>query len=272
MSTERAWLALWLDAPLQSWGFESRFERRHTGMFPTKSGVLGLVCAAMGAPKGSNREREVLAAFAAPGMVIARFPRRYQTRRRPEAWAERPVRRLTDYHTIKNTRTADDPKPRQQETVQSWRDYLMDVRFIVLLPGERPWAEQAAGKLRDPVWGVWLGRKACVPSAPVLVSEEGRSTFDSPEAAWQAALRRAEALDEERPFAAGTMWTAFTHVRDDVSFAEGTDTWNDAPQSFGRAESSGVEGRTFTPRRVQVVSPQPESLPPQGGSGAVTEP
>ena len=246
MSTKRAWLALWLDAPLQSWGFESRFERRHTGMFPTKSGVLGLICAAMGTPKGTEREREVLEAFAQPGMLAVRFPRRMGHR-------ELAPRRLTDYHTIGNTRTADNPKPRKEQTVQSWRDYLMDARFIVLLPGEPPMVEQVADKLRDPVWGVWLGRKACVPSAPVLVVEGERASFDSPEAAWQAALHLAESLDEHRASPASTLWTAFTHVRDDVSFEEGTDTWCDAPQSFGRADSSGVEGRQFTPRRVKVV-------------------
>ena len=255
MSNRRAWLALWLDAPLQSWGFESRFERRHTGMFPTKSGVLGLICAAMGAPKGSDREREVLTAFANPGMVAVRFPRRFVTRCNPDKWEDRRVRRLTDYHTIGNTRTADNPKPRKDQTVQSWRDYLMDARFVVLLPGEQPVLEQAADKLLDPVWGVWLGRKACVPSAPVLVTDEARSTFDSPEAAWQAALRLAQALDEQHAHTVSKPWTAFTHVRDDVSFAEGTDTWNDAPQSFGRADSSGVEGRQFSPRRVKVVPP-----------------
>jgi CRISPR system Cascade subunit CasD len=46
MST--AHLPLWFDAPLQSWGFGSRFSYRNTALFPTKSGVLGLVCAAMG--------------------------------------------------------------------------------------------------------------------------------------------------------------------------------------------------------------------------------
>jgi len=36
-----------LDAPLQSWGFASRFQRRTTGLHPTKSGVVGLLCAAL---------------------------------------------------------------------------------------------------------------------------------------------------------------------------------------------------------------------------------
>jgi CRISPR system Cascade subunit CasD len=269
MSTKLAWLALWLDAPLQSWGFESRFERRHTGMFPTKSGVLGLICAAMGAPKGSDREGDVLEAFAKPGMLTVRFSRRMGNR-------EQTARRLSDYHTVgsyKEEQGKRDPWikammirsptswPRKIEgrynPVPTWRDYLMDARFIVLLPGEPTMVEHVAGRLHDPVWGVWLGRKACVPSAPVLVIDGERSTFESAEAAWQAALRLAESLDEHRAYPASTPWTAFTHVRDDVSFEEGTDTWSDAPQAFGRADSSGVEGRQFAPRRVRVVPPIP---------------
>ena len=42
MSAETGYLALVLDGPLQSWGFASRFQRRTTGLHPTKSGVLGL--------------------------------------------------------------------------------------------------------------------------------------------------------------------------------------------------------------------------------------
>ena len=44
-----SYILLWLEAPLQSWGFDSKFGRRDTLTFPTKSGVLGLVCSALGA-------------------------------------------------------------------------------------------------------------------------------------------------------------------------------------------------------------------------------
>ena len=60
MSADSAYLALMLDAPLQSWGFASRFQRRTTGLHPTKSGVIGLICAAMGVGKGSDAERDTL--------------------------------------------------------------------------------------------------------------------------------------------------------------------------------------------------------------------
>jgi CRISPR system Cascade subunit CasD len=58
--SDRAHLAMILDGPLQSWGYSSRFDRRTTGLHPTKSGVVGLICAAMGLAKGSAEEQEVL--------------------------------------------------------------------------------------------------------------------------------------------------------------------------------------------------------------------
>src|ERR1019366_10448139 len=44
-------LLLRLAGPMQSWGLDSRFDDlRDTGLEPSKSGVLGLVCAALGKP------------------------------------------------------------------------------------------------------------------------------------------------------------------------------------------------------------------------------
>ena len=56
-----SYLLMWLESPLQSWGFDSKFGRRDTLNFPTKSGILGLVCCALGA---SGEQQELLAKFA----------------------------------------------------------------------------------------------------------------------------------------------------------------------------------------------------------------
>ena len=41
-------LLLRLAAPLQSWGIDSRFDTRRTERLPSKSGVIGLIAAALG--------------------------------------------------------------------------------------------------------------------------------------------------------------------------------------------------------------------------------
>ena len=37
--------------PLQSWDTQSRFDVRTTGREPSKSGIIGLICAALGRPR-----------------------------------------------------------------------------------------------------------------------------------------------------------------------------------------------------------------------------
>ena len=50
-----ATLLLRLQGPMQSWGTTSRFDERDTQLEPSKSGVLGLVCAAIGRDRQGGR-------------------------------------------------------------------------------------------------------------------------------------------------------------------------------------------------------------------------
>src|SRR5437016_606458 len=49
-----ATLLLRLAGPMQSWGTRSRFDDRDTERFPSKSGVIGLLCAALGRPRAAS--------------------------------------------------------------------------------------------------------------------------------------------------------------------------------------------------------------------------
>lgn len=225
--SETAYLALLLDGPLQSWGFASRFERRTTGLHPTKSGIVGLICAAMGLAKGSPEEREVLPELAASKMMSIAIPREAQSGGSPL-----PLLRLEDYHTVLGTRRASGKM--NPDAVVTRREYLLDARFGVIVEAPRSVLKRAATALDDPVWGVWLGRKNCIPAEPI-----GRGLFDNE----AQALR---ALVGDRPIA------EFTTVTDAVDFAEGTDSVSDQPVSFGDGSSSGLDTRRFAVRRVAV--------------------
>jgi len=218
MSSEpftKAWLALRLEGPLQSWGFEDRFNRRKTGSLPTKSALLGLCCAALGAGRGSEREKEWLPRLNKLECLVI------DTR----GSDERPMRRMEDFHTVQNTRTADG---KIKETHITRRTYLNDAAFAALLSGDLATLDELKEGLADPVWGVWLGRKACIPSAPVLAG-----VFETEDAALEQVLNG-------RPLA------AFTHQREVNAFADGTDTFMDTPVTF-------ADPREFTPRRVKLV-------------------
>jgi CRISPR system Cascade subunit CasD len=232
MSSDTAILVLLLDGPLQSWGHESRFQRRTTALHPTRSGILGLLCAARGVEKGSEEEAQWLAALGEDQvrLTVLTLPRLPEGQRRPLA-----IRRLEDFHTVEGTRSAEN-KPKK-DAVITHRHYLLDACFGVLLEGPRDTLEQAAAAMRDPRWGVWLGRKACIPAAPIVRGLV--ATAAEAMAALGLAGRQPEDL---------------VSVTDAPSFADGTDTYMDAPVNF--------KTRAFRPRRLAVAVAVPASAPP----------
>lgn len=231
MSTDIVYLALLLDAPLQSWGFESRFQRRNTGSYPTKSGIIGLICAAMGLAKGSPREREALPKLVELKMTTIVIPRRL-TKPWTNETGELSVRRMEDFHTVLQTRRASgkmNPDP-----VVTRRQYLLDARFGLIFSGDRALVEQIAAAMQNPVWGVWFGRKSCIPAEPI-----SRGWFST----WAEAQT---ALIGNVPI------ERFTTITDVDKFTEGTDTLNDQPVSYGDGTSSGPDQRQFSVRRIAV--------------------
>jgi CRISPR system Cascade subunit CasD len=139
-------LLLRLAGPMQSWGTRSRFSNRDTGLEPSRSGVVGLLCAALG-----RARNEPLEDFRSLQMAVR---------------VDREGRLMRDYHTAQNVRRADATKA-PQETVLSERFYLADADFLVGLHGEPAFLATLAAALRSPVWQLCLGRKAFVPSVPV---------------------------------------------------------------------------------------------------------
>jgi len=219
MSSDKSFLALRLEGPLQSWGFDSQYNRRNTGLMPTKSAIAGMCCASLGWSRGSIEEQEFLVKFGAVRMTAIAIPRVVVKK-------ELPVRRLQDYHTVQNTKTADG---KNKDCHITHRQYLIDAAFGVLLEGEATLLDKIAVALADPVWGIWLGRKTCIPSAPVFVGlEKNRDT----------ALHL---LIGKKPL------ESFTRQEEVETFSEGRDTLSDAPVSFT------TERRLFSPRRVRTL-------------------
>src|SRR3990172_4603098 len=146
-----------LAGPMQSWGTRSRFTNRDTGLEPSKSGVIGLLCAALGWPRDADTfhivsKKYTLEEFAQSLLMAVRVARE--------------GRLMRDYHTAQDVRRAD-PTKGTQDTVVSERFYLADADFLVGLEGDRALLEHIDAKLRAPTWTLYLGRKSFVPSLPV---------------------------------------------------------------------------------------------------------
>lgn len=228
MSSDKSYLALRLEGPLQSWGFDSQYNRRNTGLMPTKSGIAGMCCAALGFSRGSSKEHEFLASFGTMRMTAIAIPRRLKKeipKTGIEKTKELAVRRLQDYHTVQNTRTADG---KNKDCHITHRQYLTDASFGVLLAGSSSILKEIADALANPVWGIWLGRKTCIPSAPVLAGLKDNC---------DDALRL---LIGDDPL------ESFTRQAEVENFADGRDSLPDTPVSFA------TDRRLFSPRRVKT--------------------
>ena len=145
-------LLLRMAGPLQSWGTESRFGHRDSGTEPSRSGVVGLLCAALGRPREGPLDD-----LAPPALAMA-------------VRVDREGSPLRDYHTAENCRKADGSMPPwKKRFVESERFYLADADFLVGLAGDAALLARLDAALRRPVWTLSLGRKACVPASPVAV-------------------------------------------------------------------------------------------------------
>lgn len=226
MSPDTRYLALRFQGPLQSWGVDSQYSRRNTGLMPTKSAVAGMCCAAMGIARGSSEEAMFLEKFAGMCMTAIAIPRAVERKLRDVGTGNLPMRRLQDYHTVQNTRKAEGGL---KDCHITYRQFLTDASFGVVLQGNAPLVEQIAGALADPKWGLWLGRKTCIPSAPVLAGLCG-------------------SRDESLQLLIGAHpLESFTRQEEAASFSEGTDSLPDQPLCFAS------DRRLFAPRRIQLI-------------------
>lgn len=154
-------LLIRLSAPMQSWGVQSRFTVRDTGLEPSKSGVLGLLCAAL----GIDREDD---ASLLPFTLLRMGVR-----------VDREGLLRVDYHTAKDVRMANG---KTKDTELSNRYYLANAVFLVGLESENlALLEKIQAALQKPVWALFLGRKAFVPGEPILL-EDGLQKGESLEA------------------------------------------------------------------------------------------
>jgi CRISPR system Cascade subunit CasD len=142
--------------------------------------------------------------------------------------------RLTDFHTVgggwdKKSNAGHIVKTAQGKvgnTVITRREYLQQSKFGVLVMGEPSFLKKISAALYDPKWGIWLGRKSCIPATPVC-----QGIFSDS----QAAIGHLENIS-------GTSVLRIMEEAD--SFEEGSDTLNDVPIHFGK--------RRYAPRRVRI--------------------
>jgi len=151
-------LLLRLAGPMQAWGTQSRFTARDTGQEPSKSGVIGLLCSALGMARAEPVDN---LANLRMGVRVDRegsMKRDYQTAGGKNLKGE-------NYGVI----TADGKSKR---AVTSHRYYLADASFLVGIAGEDlSLLKKIHLALKNPRWPLFLGRKAFPPSEPLYIAD-----------------------------------------------------------------------------------------------------
>ncbi len=141
-----ATLLLRLAAPLQAWGSDSKFNIRSTEREPTKSGVIGMIAAAMGIQRNDDpRKLEPLNALNFGVRV------------------EREGKLLKDFHMVHEMVDKKDSHVTE-------RYYLSDAVFLAALESDdKAFLEQIAAALKSPVFPLYLGRRSCPPTLPLVL-------------------------------------------------------------------------------------------------------
>lgn len=253
-------LLLRLAGPMQSWGTQSHFTRRDTGLEPSKSGVIGLLCAALGRPREAPVDDLVALQMGVrvdhEGTLQVDFqtaggsPRGRGVAGTAGASGGRGAYGVAEFSG-------------GVRTVISRRAYLADASFLVGLEAASPEQEQLLrtldAALAHPFWPLFLGRKSYVPAEPVRLPDSpplGPGLTSLPLRAallgypWPASAPAAEGASNGQGNTA-----ALRFVLEDPT-ALGGESRQDVPISFSPLD------RRYAPRFVRTeFHARPEAAP-----------
>ena len=136
-------LLLRLAAPLQSWGIDSKFDIRRTGREPSKSGVIGLICAAFGIKRDDDEMVSQLATL------------RFGVR------VDKEGHFMRDFHMVRS---------KKGDSYVTNRYYLADAEFLVgFESADEELLKRIEYALLNPVFPLYLGRRSCPPTGRVCL-------------------------------------------------------------------------------------------------------
>ena len=142
-------------APLQSWGERSHWDMRDTSEWPTKSGVVGMISAAMGLSYDDVRIGEICESLE----MGVKASQHYM----PQLLDFQ----VTDYYNGMRADGTRETRSSQRGIVQK-KYYLDDKCFLVGLKGEENLLEEITAAMKNPCWMMTLGRYCCIPSEPII--------------------------------------------------------------------------------------------------------
>lgn len=140
---------------LQSWGEQSSWNVRDSAEWPTKSGITGMISAALGWGYDDPRIGELCESIEIGFKTCNRFS--------PQ---------LNDFQTVnyyggiladgkRETRDA-------QKTIVQHKYYIMDRKYLVAISASDEILNSIFEAMMNPRWAMHLGRACCPPSQPII--------------------------------------------------------------------------------------------------------
>lgn len=225
---------------MQSWGSSSRFTRRSTEAFPTKSALVGLLAAAQG-----RRRVDPIEDLAQLRVAVR---------------VDQPGQLLRDFHTAHRGEVS---------MPLSDRFYWADAAFGAFIEGPDELIEALAQAIARPIFPLYLGRRACPPTMPLRLAVHDGAAWDALQTTpWLAAKFYQRKHKEARvslrvvadqgiiPLKAGT---AYQH------------TLQDMPISFD-SQHRRYSLRTIEETRIKVENPEFVPVKPQPMPGLSHDP
>ncbi|MER5852963.1 type I-E CRISPR-associated protein Cas5/CasD [Streptomyces sp. NPDC002012] len=160
-------LVLRLAGLLQSYGERGVFHYRDTTAFPTRSALIGMFAAA----QGRTREHALDPYTQLPGEP-SHSDLTFTIR------IDQPGTPYRDFHTVgggyprdKQLLTGNGKRRKEAaSTLVSRRDYLTGAVFTVAVEGPDPLIAHIAETLNEPHFGLFLGRRTCIPDEPLVIT------------------------------------------------------------------------------------------------------
>lgn len=221
-----ATLLLRLSAPLQSWGIDSKFNTRKTAREPSKSGVIGLLAAAL----GRKRDEDI------NDLCKLKFGVRI----------DQEGKLLKDYQIVhKNSSDSADV---------TYRWYLSDAVFLVGLESDDiEYLMMLEKAVHEPVYPLFLGKRSCPPTLPVSLGIRSYSLEEALEKEpWKIAEWRMENYKKTHENCSQIMLRMITEDLTGLAFQK------DVPISFSPVHRQyGYRG--FKEKYVGIDIPRDES-------------
>ena len=130
-----------LASPMQSWGTDSKLEVRRTDRYPSKSGLTGLLAAALGIARTGDLTK-------LNGLRIG-------------VRVERPGEIICDYQTAQGAKS--------QDRYTTYRYYLSDAVFLAGIESDdEPFLQELETALLHPTFPLYLGRRSCPITLPLV--------------------------------------------------------------------------------------------------------